>query len=118
MQIYWNKRKGLHKKRVQLPKGLVWDTNIAAVSLFWDINMAAVTSCENTLYCFKPLTIEKEKQFFFFENFLCTFKRESRIIYLLFINFFMLVESRKLDAKKKENRKPQEMKPKNGIFSM
>ena len=33
-QIYWNKRKRLHKKRV---------------SLFWDTNMAAVTSCENTL---------------------------------------------------------------------
>ena len=30
----------------------------------------------------------------------------------------MLVESRKPNAKKKENRKPQEMKPKNGIFSM
>ena len=46
MQIYWNKRKRLHKKRVQLP---VWDTNMAAVSLFWETNMAAVTSCENTL---------------------------------------------------------------------
>ena len=32
------------------PRGLVWDTNMAAVSLFWDTNMAAVTSCENTLY--------------------------------------------------------------------
>ena len=30
----------------------------------------------------------------------------------------MLVESRKPNAKKKENRKPQEMKPKNGICSM
>ena len=29
---------------------MVWDTNMAAVSLFWDTNMAAVTSCENTLY--------------------------------------------------------------------
>ena len=28
---------------------LVWDTNMAAVSLFWDTNMVAVTSCENTL---------------------------------------------------------------------
>ena len=27
--------------------GLVWNTNMAAVSLFWDINMTAVTSCEN-----------------------------------------------------------------------
>ena len=31
-------------------RGLVWDTNMAAVSLFWDTNMAAVTSCENTLF--------------------------------------------------------------------
>ena len=30
--------------------GLVWDTNMVAVSLFWDTNMAAVTSCENTLF--------------------------------------------------------------------
>ena len=28
---------------------LVWDTNMAAVSLFWDTNMVAVTSCENIL---------------------------------------------------------------------
>ena len=28
--------------------GLVWDINMAAVSLFWDTNMAAMTSCENT----------------------------------------------------------------------
>ena len=29
------------------PTELVWDTNMAAVSLFWDTNMAAVASCEN-----------------------------------------------------------------------
>ena len=46
MQIYWNKRKRLHKKRVQLPQ----DTNMAAVSLFWKTDMAAVTSRENALY--------------------------------------------------------------------
>ena len=39
MQIYWNKRNRLHKKRVQLPQDLVWNTN-----------MAAVTSCAETLY--------------------------------------------------------------------
>ena len=50
MQIYCNKRKRLHEKRVPYPRGLVWDTNMAAVSSFWDTNMAAVTSCENTLY--------------------------------------------------------------------
>ena len=27
--------------------GLVWDTNVAAISLFWDTNMA-VKSCEST----------------------------------------------------------------------
>ena len=32
-----------------IARGLVWDTNMAAISLFWDTNMAAVTSCENTL---------------------------------------------------------------------
>ena len=32
------------------PRGLVWNTNMAAVSLFWNTNMAAVTSCENALY--------------------------------------------------------------------
>ena len=49
MQIYWNKRKPLHKKRVQLSEDMVWDTNMAAVSLFWGTNMAAVASCENTI---------------------------------------------------------------------
>ena len=49
MQIYWKNRKRFHEKRVEL-RELVWDTNMAAVSLFWDTNMAAVTSCENTLY--------------------------------------------------------------------
>ena len=33
-----------------MPRGLVWNTNMAAVSLFWNTNMAAVTSCENALY--------------------------------------------------------------------
>ena len=37
-------------RKSSTPKGLVWNTNMAAVSLFWDTNMAAVTSCENTLY--------------------------------------------------------------------
>ena len=49
VQIYWNKRKRLHKEKSSTAKGLVWDTNMAAVLLFWDTNMAAVTSCENTL---------------------------------------------------------------------
>ena len=48
IQIYWNKRKRLQKS--SSPTGLVWDTNMAAVSLFRDANMAAVTSCENNVY--------------------------------------------------------------------
>ena len=50
MQIYWNKRKPLYKKRVQLPKDSFGTPTMAAISLFWDTNMAAMTSCENTLW--------------------------------------------------------------------
>ena len=38
------------------PRGLVWNTNMAAVSLFWNTNMAAVTSCENALYVGKAIS--------------------------------------------------------------
>ena len=48
MQIYLSKRKRLHKKG-STPTGLVWNTNMAAVSLRWNTNMAAVGSCRNTL---------------------------------------------------------------------
>ena len=50
-QIYWNKRKFLQKEKPGLiPIGLVWNTNMAAVSLFWDNIMAdMVTSYENAL---------------------------------------------------------------------
>ena len=50
-QIYWNKRKFLQKEKPGLtPTGLVWNTNMAAVSLFWDNIMAdMVTSYENAL---------------------------------------------------------------------
>ena len=50
--IYANllkQKKSFAYERSSIPTGLVWDTNMAAVSLFWDTNMAAVTSCENTL---------------------------------------------------------------------
>ena len=50
--IYANlleQKKALAKEKNATPRGLVWDTNMAAVSLFRDTNMAAVTSCENTL---------------------------------------------------------------------
>ena len=72
MQVYQNKRKFLHKRRLnshgiclEHQHGrryiLIWDTSMAAVelfwdtkvaevtSLFWDTNMADVTSCENAL---------------------------------------------------------------------
>ena len=38
------------KEKSSTPRGLVWDTNMATVSLFRNTNMADVTSCENTLY--------------------------------------------------------------------
>ena len=43
-------KKAFTEEKSSTPKGLVWDTNVAAVSLFWDTNMAAVTSCESILY--------------------------------------------------------------------
>ena len=47
MQIYWNKRKRLHKKRVQLPQDPFGTPTWPPL----DTNMAAVTSCEkNTLH--------------------------------------------------------------------
>ena len=48
MLIYWNKPFTWEKS--SNPTGPVWDTNMAAVSLFWNTNMATVTSCENALY--------------------------------------------------------------------
>ena len=47
-QIDWNKRKRLHKKRVQLPQDWFGTPYMAQVLLFWDTNMATVTACENT----------------------------------------------------------------------
>ena len=39
IEIYWNKRKFLHTKKVELARtGLIWKTNMAAVSLFWNTN--------------------------------------------------------------------------------
>ena len=52
IQIYWNKRKCLHTKKVELARtGLIWKTNMAAVSLFWNTNIKdMVTSCKNSLF--------------------------------------------------------------------
>ena len=36
-------------RKSSTPTGLVWDTNMIAVSMSWNTNMATVTSCENTL---------------------------------------------------------------------
>ena len=50
--IYANlleQKKPFAKEKSSTLRGLVWDTNMAAVSLFWDTNMAAVTSYANTL---------------------------------------------------------------------
>ena len=41
-------KKAFAKEKSSTLGGMVWDTNMAAVSLFWDTNMASVTSCENT----------------------------------------------------------------------
>ena len=51
--IYANlleQKKAFAQEKSSTPTGLIWDTNMAALSWFWDTNMAAVTSCENTLY--------------------------------------------------------------------
>ena len=37
------------RKEFNTSTGLVWYTNMAAISFFWNTNMAAETSCENTL---------------------------------------------------------------------
>ena len=49
MQIILEQKKAFALEKSSTPGGMVWDTSMAAVSLFWDTNMAAVTSCENTL---------------------------------------------------------------------
>ena len=41
--------KAFTQEKSSTPTGLVWGTNMAAVSLFWDTNMAAMTFCENTI---------------------------------------------------------------------
>jgi len=51
MQIYWNKRKRLHKKRVQLPEDWFGTPTWPPFHCFGTPDMAAVKSCENTLFC-------------------------------------------------------------------
>ena len=42
------------KEKKSTPRGLLWNTNMAAVSLFWNTNRDTVTSCENALYTVEP----------------------------------------------------------------
>ena len=42
-------KKAFTQEKSSTPTGLVWDTNMAAGSLFWNANMAAVTSCDGNL---------------------------------------------------------------------
>ena len=37
------------RKEFSTPTGLVWYTNMAAISLFWNTNMTAVTSCQTAV---------------------------------------------------------------------
>ena len=56
MQIYENKRKCLHMKRVQLLRQNLFGTPIwPPINCFWDTDMAAVTSCENALVTLQQL---------------------------------------------------------------
>ena len=40
------RKESVYIRNGSTPTGLVWNSNMAAVSLFWNTNMAAVTSCE------------------------------------------------------------------------
>ena len=41
------RKESVYIRNGSTPTGLVWNSNMAAVSLFWNINMNALTSCEN-----------------------------------------------------------------------
>ena len=57
IQIYIiGTKESIYVRKEFNPRGLVWNTNMAAVSLFWNTNMAAVTSCENALYVGKGIS--------------------------------------------------------------
>lgn len=40
-------KESFSKQKGSTPTGLIWDTNLATISLFWDTNMVEVTSFEN-----------------------------------------------------------------------
>ena len=50
IKILLEQKKAFALEKSSTPTGLVWDTDMPAVSLFRGTNMAAVTSCEKTLY--------------------------------------------------------------------
>ena len=52
MQIYWNKRKHLHEKRVQLPQDFLGTPTWPPFHCFGTPKWPPVTSCENALYWF------------------------------------------------------------------
>lgn len=37
-------KESFSKQKGSTPTGLIWDTNLASISLFWDTNMVEVTS--------------------------------------------------------------------------
>ena len=80
--IYANlleQKKAFAYEKSSTPTGLVWDSNMAAVSLFWDTNMAAVTSCENTQYIHER---RSQKQTFcrtFLFHMSCCFRRTATL---------------------------------------
>ena len=44
--LIWEQTKFFTREKSPSPTGFVWNTSMAAVTLFWNTNMAAVTSCE------------------------------------------------------------------------
>ena len=55
--IYANsmeQKKVFAQDKSSTPRGLVSNTNMAAISLFWNTNMAAMTSCENKILHVNP----------------------------------------------------------------
>ena len=53
VSIYANlleQNKAFTQEKSSTPRGLVWDTNMAALPLFYNTNTASVMSCENGLH--------------------------------------------------------------------
>ena len=63
MEMYWNKRRRLHKKRGKLPQDLFGTPTWPPFHCLAVSNMAAVTSCENTLQ-YLQFDVEAGKKLF------------------------------------------------------